>query len=826
MTALLAQRLRYSSQTFVALLFAALMVLAPMASAQTTENTGPNYTVWNALAVLAETSVDKADTTDEELSSIRAEVVAMRSEFLTAQQAQRGRIASIREQIAALGPVPAEGVTEAPEIASRRTELTALLAEREAPLLAADEAFTRADAIVRAIDAEVRARQANALMQLGPRPINPANWLDGLDALISSALTINGEVYNAWLDPAHYSEMISDLPITLGALALAALLLLRGRGWMEQLTLRLLQSTAILRGRTIAAFFLSLSQLIVPLFGLFLLATALTLTRMTGPTIDGIIAALMPAGTYVFLARWLSLQLFPIVETHRVTLNLTTDDRRRARSQFLILGLVLAVRTLYVPFIAPESQPLTAQAVLMFPLLVLMAFALFRFARIISRHKPRQQTIDGVTTETSPFFDRALTLAVRAIMAMSVIALALGAIGYMAAAQHIVFATSVSLGLIALVMVLNRLLTSIYAAIVGDEDRAADGLVPALAGVALSFMSLAPLALIWGARETDLWEIWSRFSEGVSLGDTRISPTNILLFFAVFAFGFVLTRALQGALGSSILPKTSMEKGAQKAIISGVGYVGITTAALIAFSRAGIDLSGLAIVAGALSVGIGFGLQNIVSNFVSGIILLIERPVSEGDWIEVGTTTGTIERISVRSTVIQTFDRAKVIVPNADLISGAVTNYTKSSKTGRVIVPIGVAYGNDTRRVASILQEIAESEPLVVLEPKPTVLFRGFGADSLNFEIRAILRDINYIASIGSEMNHKIAKRFAEEGIEIPFAQRDVWLRNPEVLTQAPQQPAPKAEPPTVPQPKEDRDTDTASESPDQTDDDFREATR
>lgn len=768
-----------------ALLLVLAMALAGLArpgQAQVLEEAAaPDFAAWEVLAGQAEDAITDRSSPSALLEELRAQVVAQRSQFQNSQSFNSDRIDILREQIEALGAPPGEGETEAPEIAERRADLAARLAQRQAPLVAADEAFRRADAIVRSIDRVLRERQADALMELSPTPLNPANWRHGANTLISSLMTVWGEIYNAWLDPAQQAAFFANLPVTLGSLVLAATMILRGRSWLEEMTARLMRSNRILRGRSVAAFLLSLVQISVAASGLVLLYTATISTGLTGPTIDALSEALLSASLILAFSRWLSLLVFPVAPDQSAALNLDEGQRRRGRRLALWLAFWAGVLQILHALIQPELQPPGAVSALSFPLIALGSIMLFRMGKLLWRHRPTTRLKEDGTEDPGAgpgFFDRVVFLGAKALIVISVAGVVLAAIGYIAAAQQIVIPAGTSLAVIGLAVTLHRLVVGLYETVTGNEEEASNALVPALAGLVFALGSIPLLAMAWGLRVAELLEIWQRFREGFTLGGARISPASILSFILIFVIGYVITRGVQGALASSVLPKTRLERGAQKAIISGLGYVGIIFAALAAFSFAGIDLSGLAIVAGALSVGIGFGLQNIVSNFVAGVILLIERPVSEGDWIEVGPNMGIVSRIAVRSTVIETFDKSELIVPNSDLISLVVTNYTKSNRTGRLIVPVSVSITTDPQLVLDTLRDIVEAHPVVAMEPAPMVMLMSFGENRMNFEIRAILRDVFLKFVVMSELNVAILNRFVELGIEVARNQSDLHIRH------------------------------------------------
>ncbi|MFG6594176.1 DUF3772 domain-containing protein [Sulfitobacter sp. 1A13368] len=756
----------------------------------------PDFDQWETVASSAEEAVDAPDTTETMLEVQRARLVDYRAEFDAARNLNAARISALREQLAALGTPPeGEGAEpESPEVAANREELNRQLNTLLTPVQRAEAAYLRADALIGQIDVALRERQTEQLMEVVPTPLNPVHWRTAVDDLATAAGEIAAEAPDD-ADTARRS-LRSSLPAVLAFTILGLVLIFRGHHWSTAIVGRLQQFGA--RGFGIWRFVVSLLRIILPTVGLVLLAMAVLATDWLGPRGSTLVQLIPVIGGAMLGVRWVAERVFSRDEDEALIL-LPAAERKAVRFYVSIITVTVIIGAIITAIFDGQQPAETTEAVLRLPVMLLSAFALFRIGKILRGYSdPVAEDVSAAEEPRTSTLNRVVRGLGLGAMIVAVVAPLLLISGYYNAAVSLLPPYVTTLVLLGLVMTLQRFLADVYGAMTGQGVQARDALMPVFFGLILLLLSLPVMALAWGARVTDLTELWALFSRGFAFGETRIRPTDFLSFAVIFVIGYAATRLIQGALRSNVLPKTRMDIGGQNAIVSGIGYVGIFLAALLAITGAGIDLSALAYVAGALSVGIGFGLQNVVSNFVSGIILLIERPISEGDWIEVGGQMGYVRDISVRSTRIETFDRTDVIVPNADLISGTVTNYTRGNTVGRLIVPVGVAYGTDTKRIEGILQEIAEAQPIVLTNPPPAVLFLNFGADALEFEVRCYLRDVNWMMKVKNDINHAIAARFKEEGIEIPFAQRDLWLRNPETLKAE----APKIEDDAKPEPQ------------------------
>lgn len=769
-------------RAFLAAFLLVLVLLAAPLAAQ--EATGPDYDDWQRAAGAAEALLDDPAAADEDLNRVRAEIADWRRQFSDAQNINSGRIRALQDQIAALGEPPAEGQGEDAEIAARRAELNEQLATAQAPRLSAIEAHSRADAIIHEIAGITAARQAMMLTRQSPSPLLPQNWVQAAATLAVLGENVSAEL-GQHIGEADLREQLQPrLPQVLAYLLASMLMLTLGRRWVLSLPSRISVLTSD-HSRAAVVFVTSLGQIAMPVLGIYLAVNGLKATGLFGTWTTPFLDALTGAGLILFGGLWLSRVMFPRQAIAYQTLTMSDAARGKARRMSDLLAVVFALQFILARALLPVTGvywragdpdrrvpldfPEGAGAVVYLLLLAVAGLALFRLGNVLRRLG------EWAEPDDSSFRTRTLSLTGRITRLVVVIALPLALAGFNNLANLLIWPWTLSVALILLLVALQDFIADIFNMIKRGEEGAREGLAPLLIGFGLILLSLPVFMVIWGARSADLLDLWASFREGVSLGGVRLSPGALLTFLIVFALGYGATRTIQGTMRGSILPKTRLDKGGQNAVVAGLGYVGIVLAALLAFSMAGLDLSSFALVAGALSVGIGFGLQNIVSNFVAGIILLIERPISTGDWISTGGQLGVVRRISVRATQVETFDRTEIIVPNSDLISQSVTNWTRYDMMGRIILPVGVAPCSDTRRVAAILMEIVEDQPTVTIDPAPSVLFRSITVDAMNFEIRAVLSDINDGLGVTSEIYHRIVERFAEEGIGMPFTAREIW---------------------------------------------------
>ena len=291
------------------------------------------------------------------------------------------------------------------------------------------------------------------------------------------------------------------------------------------------------------------------------------------------------------------------------------------------------------------------------------------------------------------------------------------------------------------------------------------------------FFVALPLSLDY-LRETPVGKYLSWLNSGIGMGGTKITIINIvylILFLVLFMFA---SRVIRDTLQNRVLPRTRLDTGARASFVNIVIYAFWILAIYTGINILGINLSSLTFMAGALGIGIGFGLQNIVNNFVSGIILLFDPSIQVGDMVQVGDDWGMVSRINIRTTIVQTFDNASLIIPNSEMLSNKITNWSFQDPKVRRQVDVGVAYGSDIQLVRRLLLQIAEEMPEVLGDPAPWVDFMDFGNSALIFRIRFWISSPDHWLTAPTEFRFRIDEEFRKHGIEIAFPQQDIHIRS------------------------------------------------
>ena len=739
---------------------------------------------WDELCDQAEQSINTADTRNSVLDTFLDELLKQRKMISLEQVSNAEKISNLSFELEALGPKPDGNELEDESIAERRENLELRFEALNIPMLASSSILKRTDYLIDEIKSILRERLTRKLFSLGPSPLSLGLWRTSIDDLLNLSNQIRDEVSSRLKDKVHRSKILQKLPLTLFFIVIGFVLLiiLYRRLFHKLLLIFEGKKSSNLKGWVFVC--LTIIRFIILCVGAFSFIEAIKLLGLFGLYGTEIVNSLPVIALSFIITKWLAENLFSDLFLRQAPILLNTENEKVISNTLLFLATGFSMNFLMNNFNTKTLWSMETQTILNFPILIFSSFFLYRLSNFIKQ--PINNSVSSTTNSLS-----LVDLLGKLSKLVAIITPIIAVSGYLFAAKSLIYPYLQSLLLFGVSFIIYVLIKELFSNLLtdkeGDTSFSDNGwaLLPVIIAFVLTLGLVPLLALIWGAQSSDLYEIWLKLNEGVPLGKARLTLPGLLSFVVIFSLGYGATKIIQRILRTNVLPKTRLDPGGKNALISGVGYSGIILSTMIAISSTGLDLSSLAIVAGALSVGLGFGLQTIVSNFVSGVILLIERPIKEGDWIEVAGFSGTVRKISVRSTQIQTFDRGTVIVPNSELIAGSVLNYTHSNSMGRVRVPVGVAYGTDPRKVETILLGIANNHPQVLQDPSPSVVFMGFGADSIDFEIRAFMKDVGYVLAIKSEMNYEITEAFKKEGIEIPFAQRDINIKNFESLKAA-----------------------------------------
>jgi small-conductance mechanosensitive channel len=796
------------------MVLAALIVAAHGAAAQSeTAHTTPDL-IGNLQASLriVESSVERRNLGREEINSVRRQI-----EFV-ADAALRIRSEAIRKAeeqtnlLNALGPKPDE--TEPPEaarVAAERKRLEDSISEYQGRIKASNVLLARVDALRTRLSREEFDVMARVLSRRTETPLSPDLVGEALSA-VPVQLRQFTDTVDAWWESIEFNrERFGTLMWWLVLLVLGLGVVLPTRNWVLRRygpDHRDESPSFTRRFRVMLA--VGLGNVVLPVATI--LGLYVVFLKSAAPTTDiqHMTVVLVAAGCQFFLVTGLAAAaMSPDYPNWRISHFTDASAVSLYRGIRLFASVIVILNVIRITVTGPYGPRQFAEmldvSVMQGPLQTLFGAAVVVTVALSMLYILRRDnwwfahTDEAGETATRPP-GRVVRIFFPVAKLGLMLSIAAALVGYVTLgiflAQRIVW----SLLLVAFAYLLRSFIAATCSQAAGAQPATGSLLRDTLGytksgaarlmfwvmlavDVVLVLAVIVILLLIWGVQTGDIQSTANKVFYGFAVGSFTLSLLDVVVALGIFLVLFFAVRLFQNFLSKRVLAQTVPDVGVRDALTTGVGYAGIIVAAIIAISSLGLQLSQLAIIFGALSVGIGFGLQHVVNNFVSGLILLMQRPIKAGDWIVVGPNEGYVKKINVVATEIQTFDNATVIVPNSQLVTSEVKNWTHKSTVARVIVSVGVSYDSQPRQVRDILLQCAVRRDEVLRVPSPTVVFRDFGDSALIFELRFFIRQADYMLIMASDLRFDIADAFAAAGIVIPFPQRDIHIKDQAAAT-------------------------------------------
>jgi potassium efflux system protein len=718
-----------------------------------------------------EATVERKDVPDATLQTVRRRVEELTLAIREAVDDAAPRAEVIRARLKELGPRPDDKAPpESADITREREERDKALQEIDNTIRIARALGVQAEQTLTSLSDRRRASFTRELFHRSTSLVAPALWIDVARNLPGDLRAFLGMVGDT-VRRSHNG--FGWWGVALIALVLASALVIRPLS--QRLATRIAESYKTGKEATdlvkaIRALIIALISAAVPALVGFLIYQITAGFDVLPPRVEPVIVSML--GGFVFIAAMTGFAhaLFA-PNVPRVRLFLIPNDTADRLVRIVITTSILLAMSRIIETVnqaIAAALPLTVATRGGFA--VITALYLMRELRGLKPYDDCDEAAFGRYVNTS----EPLLGGVRVTLWAVLIAVTLGAVlGYVAFASFLVEQIAWAFILASGLRLLLKLVQGAVTAVNAPETRlhrmlqttigiSASALMQmSVLAVGLAQLLLGGLALLlllapWGVESSDLLFSLRAALFGFTIGDVTISFATILVALALFAGGILLTRAIQRWLRSRYLPHTQLDAGLKNSITTGLGYIGFIAAAYFSIATLGVSLDRLAIVAGALSVGIGFGLQSIVNNFVSGLILLWERPIRVGDLVVVGEDQGYVRRINVRSTEIETFDRATIIVPNSNLVSGVVKNRVHTDRIGRVLVTIPMPRDTDPDVMAELMRDAALQHDEVLDDPAPRVFLRKVGEAMLEFDLVGFVSEVESVARISSDITFAI----------------------------------------------------------------------